>query len=232
MTEAKKINGPCVCCNRHHTYERDFPFGKTKVPTRRLDSCQKFQGMTVQERGQLIEKLTGCYICLDPKHTGDCCRSRKVSCDVKVGLKPCDGGHNKLLHNSGIAYCHTTAATFSDSNVLFEIQELDLPEVNMSAVVLFDNSSSASMVTHEFAELAGLSGVMIKYMLKATGFPLQLKSTMLYKLKLEDRDGILHVIEALGIDEITDANCQINLKLMTSLFPDALQKFGSGQEAK
>ena len=144
MTEAKKINGPCVCCDRNHTYERMFPFGKSRVPTRRLDSCQKFLGMTVQERGLLIEKMNGCYSCLDPRHTSEKCYTHKIGCDEKIGLDLCGSVHNKLLHNSGVAYCHTTSAIFSDTNVLFEIQELDLPEFNMSVVVQFirihDNS--------------------------------------------------------------------------------------------
>ena len=139
-----------------------------------------------------------------------------------VGGVVCGGQHNKLLHNSGVAYCHSTAtSSLHDKNVLFEVQEIDIPKVNMSAIILFDNSSSATMVTHEFAALAGLSGVMTNYMLKATGFPLHPKSTLLYKLQLEDRFGGRHEVEALGIDEITDIPQTIDLSSVSNLFPDA-----------
>ena len=33
VTEAKKVNGPCPCCKKQHTFEKNFSFGKDQVPT-------------------------------------------------------------------------------------------------------------------------------------------------------------------------------------------------------
>ena len=77
------------------------------------------------------------------------------------------------------------------------------------------------MVTHEFAELAGLTGFMVTYMLKATGFPMVPKSTLLYKVNVEDAQGVEHEIEALGIDEITEFPNKISLDKAVHLFLQA-----------
>ena len=85
FAEAKKKIGPCPCCNRFHTYERDFPFGKGQVPTRRLTSCNKFMNMDVRERGEFIEKINGCFKCLYTNHKpSDCKWKRPSGCEEKV----------------------------------------------------------------------------------------------------------------------------------------------------
>ena len=89
---------------------------------------------------------------------------------------------------------------------MFEVEQLDIPHVGTSANVLFDNSSSATLITHEYAGVARLQGTPINYYLKATGFPMQQKTTLIYTITMEDRDGRHHYLPALGIDEITDVS--------------------------
>ena len=57
-------------------------------------------------------------------------------CEEMVGNNRCGKAHNKMLHNCGIAYCHNTSAVFGDTHVLFGVQELALPNVNSTSVVL------------------------------------------------------------------------------------------------
>ena len=100
--EARKNNGPCPCCNKFHTYERNFPFGKGKVPTRKLSYCQKFIDMTPAERGAFVEEIKACYSCLDSCHERDkCSYLKKNFCRAKDGNTECKLKHHKLLHNCG-----------------------------------------------------------------------------------------------------------------------------------
>ena len=118
FTEAKKANGPCVVCKKSHTYERNFPFGKAKVPSRRLSACDEFKKKSVHDRGVFVESIKACYSCLDPKHEASSCPFKaKRSCTEKINGVNCGGKHNTLLHNSGVAYCHNTPAPFGDTHM-------------------------------------------------------------------------------------------------------------------
>ena len=110
VTEAKKVNGPCPVCNRSHTYEKTFSFGKGNVPTRRLSYCSKFLEMSAREHGEFLEQMGGCYHCTDFGHKPDDCRWKlRSGCteDNLDGSNICGEEHHPLLHNSRVAYCHS-----------------------------------------------------------------------------------------------------------------------------
>ena len=207
IADRKKSYGPCPACNKSHTFEKEFPapIGKAYLPSMRLDSCPEYMKKSPKERGELLEKVKGCYVCLDYKHKGEDFRIKNKTCDVTVGTGKCGGPHNKLLHNSGVVYCHATVsdAIVGAQKVLFDIQQLDLPGVTTSSNVVFDNTSSACLVTHEFAEIAGYEGTPVQYILQATGHPLMPKSTLSYLITLRDMHGNDHEVKALGIDKIS-----------------------------
>ena len=131
VTEAKKMTGVCPSCKKPHTFEREFDFGgikeKAHVPSHRLDNCSTFKNLTPNARGQLIQEIKGCWSCLDWLHSGDDCRMKnKPKCDVSVGPTTCNGVHHKLLHDTGVAYCHLTQPkNLSETYVLFDIQQID-----------------------------------------------------------------------------------------------------------
>ena len=76
-------------------------------PSRRLDNCPDFQNRTTKEKGELFEKLKGCYKCTSWLHSGDSCfQKHDNSCPVIEGGKACAGVHHKTLHGSGVAFCH------------------------------------------------------------------------------------------------------------------------------
>ena len=70
-------------------------------------------------------------------------------------------------------YCHNTSAAsyLGDARVMFEIQDVDLPKVSTPALVMFDGCSSAVLIRHEYAKLAGYKGTPVQYVLKSTGHP-------------------------------------------------------------
>ena len=108
LPETRRQAGNCPGCNQPaHNYQRQFPFGMANWPSTRLDTCQTFMGMSARERGKLIERLKGCYRCTSWQHQGDNCYTRsKSTCSVVTAGVTCGGVHHKLLHGSGVAFCH------------------------------------------------------------------------------------------------------------------------------
>ncbi len=42
ITESKKSIGACPSCKKSHSFEKSFPFGKAKVASSRMSSCDDF----------------------------------------------------------------------------------------------------------------------------------------------------------------------------------------------
>ena len=96
-----------------------------------------------------------------------------------------------------------------------------MPGVNTSANIMFDDCSSATIITHDYAALAGYKGTEVEYTLKVMDSPPVLKKTTLYELALRDNMGEIYGVSALGIHEITDFSVRTNLDLIKHVFPQA-----------
>jgi hypothetical protein len=68
---------------------------------------------------------------------------------------------------------------------------------------MWDGGSSGALVTHSFAERAGMQGEKVAFWLVVVGHPRVLRYTMLYTFTMIDNKGCKHVIQAYGIDKIT-----------------------------
>ena len=240
LPETRRQVGNCLGCGQAaHNYTRQFPFGNADWPSTRLDTCKKFLGMTTRERGELVERLKACYKCTSWQHQGDACYSRgKSSCNVVSGGSVCGGVHNKLLHGSGVAFCHKTSVKFarsicsgkSEGNeverlpdlnqpVLLEIQDIKIHGV--MAKTMWDNGSTGAMITHKYAERAGLTGERVSYWLVVVGHDSVLRHTTLYTFKMIDNLGREHEIRAFGIDQITEDCRTVDLSGVREIFPGA-----------
>ena len=162
MPEFKNSAGDCPICNVQHTYDRKFPFGSAKFPANRLLNCPKWTALSTKDKAEKVQAVGGCKACKSWVHNFTNCRqSAQFKCKVKVSGNDCGGPHNTLLHGTGVAYCNNIRARVAsllnnreqpglERNVLLEIQQV---EVNgKPATVLFDNGSSATLVTHNFAQ--------------------------------------------------------------------------------
>jgi len=239
LPEVRKQLGSCPACKKPpHVYTRQFPFGKAEWPSRRLDNCPEFLSKTAKERGELLEQLKGCYKCTSWLHMGDSCfQKSKVNCSVMTGGKQCAGIHHKTLHGSGVAFCHKTQVVMAkgtgensvhddvdgvpDINqpVLLEVQAIMVHKV--LAKLMWDGGSSGALVTHSFAEQAGLKGEKVAYWLVVVGHPRVLRHTMLYSFVMVDNNGTKHNIQAYGIDQITEDTVMLDLEGIRTVFPGA-----------
>ena len=206
LPDTKKQIGNCPACKQApHMYSRKFPFGTADWPSYRLESCPIFIAKSPRERGELVERIKGCYRCTSLKHQGDGCYSKnKTSCNVVTGGTACAGVHHRLLHGTGVAFCHKIhvqlasvrsaeidpvhddVSILPDMNqpVLLEVQEIQVHGVMVK--VMWDNGSSAALITHSFAQKAGLKGEKVDFLLVVVGHESVLRQTTLYVFDMED----------------------------------------------
>ena len=107
--ETKVKFGTCPLCNRHHTFERKFTWGSMDWPSQRLEACDRFRAMTLQERGRCLEEHGGCARCTSRVHKSEDCYQVKFKkttpCPQMDGNRKCGRPHHYLLHGSGNIYC-------------------------------------------------------------------------------------------------------------------------------
>ena len=234
LQESKKQLGNCPSCSKPaHNYTRQFPFGQAEWLSNRLESCPQFLAKSAKKRGELIDKLKGCYKCTSWKHVGDqCFIKNKKNCTDKTGGTTCAGAHHKLLHGSGVAFCHKVRVVANSSEVaesgthvaqddtdsppdmtqpvLLEVQSIKVH--GHRAKVMFDNGSTAVLITHAFAKKAGLQGTMVTYWLVVVGHERVLRSTTMYTFHMVDNLGKRHEVQGYGIDAISEDSNLLDLE--------------------
>ena len=104
--------------------------------------------------------------------------------------------------------------------VLLEVQLVHV-ERDVWAKLMWDNGSTAALITHDFAEKIQATGEKISYWLDVVGHPQILRHTTLYMFNLVDNCGTVHTIQAYGIDRISDDSRALDLRKIRSLFPNA-----------
>ena len=105
--------------------------------------------------------------------------------------------------------------------VLLEVQRIRVHDVD--AKVMFDKGSTAVLVTHGFAEKAGLQGEKVAYWLVVVGHEKVLRHTTLYTFFMVDNAGTKHEVKAYGIDHITEDSVILDLDGVKTVFPGAPQ---------
>ena len=185
--------------------------------------CRNFLAKSVQDRGQLVKDKQACALCLSINHINQPCPFAETwqKCDVAGCNKP----HSRLVHGctiQGIG-CHAAAnvvfslaCQINETLLLFEY----IKTANGSRIVAFwDNGSTLSLVTKEFATRNKLRGVPILYDLETVGGKVTTQNTWLYEITIVDRQNNSHVIKAFQIDEICSNLKRINTDKFAHLFP-------------
>ena len=103
--------------------------------------------------------------------------------------------------------------------VLLEMQGIKVH--GLVAKTMFDKGFTAALITHVFAEKAGIKGEQISYWLTVIGHDSVLRNTTLYSFQMVDNSGRVHDIRAFGIDQITDDSRQVDLTGVRKVFPGA-----------
>ena len=178
-------------------------------------------GLDVEQRGKTIKVKDGCALCLGKSHNGECPFAQQW--DV-CGIDNCQLKHSKLVHGcsiSGIG-CHarTSASvnTPGDSGETLLLIE-KIKTLDGSAIITFwDNGSTITLISRDYAQRNKLSGVPVSYDLTTVDGTTTIRHTMLYEITLIDRRAKRHCLKALEIEEICGELVNIKTDMFAKLF--------------
>ena len=234
---------PCPCCKEKHHYSRKLNWGTVDWPSNRLESCPVFLAKSPKERAKILEDEGGCAKCTATNHTLKLCfRPDSQVCGETVGSGKCSKPHHRLVHGSSSVYCQANSAVIKASakgedHSTSTLQELTLgclfehqmvPAQGPSgkstdALIICDSASNTNFVTFSLAERLDLVGEDIDFYMSVIGEQYCRKRTRMYRVSVIDKMGKPHLINALGVQAITDAMICPNLGEARRLFPSAPQ---------
>jgi hypothetical protein len=110
------------------------------------------------------------------------------------------------------------AAKGSQGAVMMLVQKAEVKGVAKKCLVYWDSGSSITLITNRYAKEAGLKGQQVHLGLNGIGDKTQDFITKIYKVPLVDRDGKVHEVSAVGIDEISAQVKPVNIKPVLEVF--------------
>ena len=233
---AKADCGRCPLCNEFHTFYKTRE--KIEWPSDRLFKCESFRNLSLWDRANTIERLKCCASCTSWNHQEASCPS-PAKCGKFVNGVKCDKDHSSLGCGSGNAYCGSaqpivhienskslsvSANSYSHfpdlcAETLLLFQEVAVNQKHIKAVVCWDKGSTRCLVTHRFAKLHGLKAQEIVFRLSVVGQTGKAQSGCFYEFEILRNDGSSRKIWAFGIEQIMEPRDNIDLSLISHLFP-------------
>ena len=230
--EVSDKKNDCPCCKKYHTWK---PKNKPKpIRSTRLSSCPDFEKLDINARGEFLESVKGCTLCLSWLHDKDKCTARisNAKCLEKIDGdgKICNQLHSTLLHGCAVPYCQvakTQVVTDSASKSSPEIDEYvstlgllqDVPTGNDVARVQWDGGANKVLITHSYAKKAGLEEVPAKYYMQVVGEGWKKVEGVMYIFDMISNKGKKMRMWGYGIDRITDPVSPVDLSEIRHLFP-------------
>jgi hypothetical protein len=243
--------GPCPACKGRHTYTRKLVWGSMEWPSSRLDQCSSFKALSPAARATMLEGASGCNKCLSWEHVPKRCFFKKeVECPETVsGGEKCGRSHHALLHGSANVYCESFCLSAvskegsrddlfpgragdllkrGTSGALFEF--VRAPIVNPvnaqeeEAIVFVDGGSNVNFIRMDLARSLGLKGVKTTIQLKVVDSEYRAKETEVFQIEVRSRDGGLHAMECIGVEDITEAHEVGDKAELRRVFPEATEE--------
>ena len=186
--------------------------------------CRAFKRLDVNGRGKIVRDKKLCVFCFSSLHN-------IANCERKTTWQPCDQAgcgkwHNRLIHGavvSGLVLALPQVSVLSDSEeaeqVLLLIQQVPLLDGNQ-CVVFWDHGSTTALVTYKFANQNNLSGEDCSFELCSVGENKEVFNTKLYSVPLVDNAGLVHRINAFGIEKITSTSVNRSIESAVQQFED------------
>ena len=216
----------CPCCKEKHTWQ---PKGQNKIfPSTRLSTCPKFKDLSLEEKGQFLEKVNGCIRCLSWLHSKDDCnmKIKFAACQEKENGKVCGKLHNSLVHGCDVPYVLAAKANISnltklgiDQSETAQMLLQDVPVGGTVARVQWDDGCNKVLITNSFAKRAGLEEIPAEYYMQVVGQEWEKVKGSVYKFRLESNRGKKYEVWGYGIDKISDPVPSTDLSTIRNLFP-------------
>ena len=202
LKKAEEKIGKCPACDSFHYFTGSRGH---KVVSDKLWACEKFSGLSLEQRVDLVIKKKACASCLSWKHERSACEKPRTCSE-----SGCKGNHNKLLHGSTNA--KVFALTGGEGEGGLEVGMLEMfhhvfEDVNIGTTVLTDGGSNISLMTTELASYLHLRGVR-KWMSiyrACESFP-ETEMRTVYTVTFTTTEGENHEVQCVEVDFITE-NC-------------------------
>ena len=185
--------------------------------------CRQFLRKNVEERGQLLREKNWCKLCLSTSHGANPCPFEATW--QKCGVDGCQLSHSKLVHGCTIPEinCHAIAVNASVSTpgspgqTLLLIEKIKTSD-GASIISFWDNGSTITLVSREYAVGKRLPGLPVSYDLLTVGGNRSTHHTTLYSLTIVDREQNKHTIQAFEIEEICGTLKNVQTDRFAQLF--------------
>ena len=191
-------------------------------------NCGKFKSLNSESRLEAAKSRGICFKCLGGYHLARNCTSGS-QCSVKTGNETCSRYHHPLLHD---AWSHNGSDNASNvhnckgNRALFAIGTASCEGRPVS--ILYDSGSDTTLIRHERAPELGLDGKTITMNMIKVGNDEDSFVTKEYRVSLQDKDGNIVEITAIGIYEISTRIKNVEMSKIVSLFngvtPDDLRR--------
>ncbi|KAG1650305.1 hypothetical protein GQR58_028141 [Nymphon striatum] len=187
-----------------------------------VDQCRTFLGKSVEERRQLLKNGYACYSCLKKcgkGHNWTNC-SRRQRCSQVINGERCSQFHHNLLHYRPLAGIVNTVVESEHQSLLPVVQaEVLGSKGKCIANVLLDSGAQVSLIRIRVAEQLELRGQPVSTKIIKIGGVEEEINTKLYYFKVRPMNkSELFEIRAIGIPDISEDLCEVNLKDLSQQF--------------
>ncbi|KAG1650686.1 hypothetical protein GQR58_027818 [Nymphon striatum] len=187
-----------------------------------VDQCRTFLGKSVEERRQLLKNGYACYSCLKKcgkGHNWTNC-SRRQRCLQVINGERCSQFHHNLLHYRPLAGIVNTVVESEHQSLLPVVQaEVLGSKGKCIANVLLDSGAQVSLIRIRVAEQLELRGQPVSTKIIKIGGVEEEINTKLYYFKVRPMNkSELFEIRAIGIPDISEDLCEVNLKDLSQQF--------------
>ena len=174
-----------------------------------LEGCPRFQGMSPNERWQVVKEQRACFACLKRSrgHTSATCPQRKQCLEKKSDGSLCKRPHHKLLHENSETL--QIASLQDKGKALLPVITaaiLGSSGERMKASIFLDSGAQVSMIRSACAEQLGLEGKPVKIVITKVGGVEEELDTKLFKVPVYKDGGrqLIQTIQAVGIPQISE----------------------------
>ena len=191
-----------------------------------------FKGFKPKERHAAIKSIKACFLCFGAHRTTACPRK-----DRKCGV--CGkSNHNDLLcfksESTSNGHCESSkppettkdgyeTSAGTNENTMLHIMKVAGAEKNTSLNVFFDDGSKGNFITHDAAKRHNCPSENITVDVTLLNNVVETLETVKYRVGIRERNGKIRYIYAYGTDKVTGDISQVDMKIISQIFPDLTQ---------
>ena len=214
LKKSEEKTGKCPLCSEFH-YFTSKSKKREKLASDRLSGCEKFKGMTLAEREEVIIKRKACAKCLSWKHERNACTAKTYDCKESNCGRP----HHSLLHGTtnvkiltmkkvmqlGQSQEQSGALSLPSDEGMLEMCHYIFRKVNIGTTILFDCGATTCLISAKLARYLGLRGKLRWVsILRAGDKEPEVSLRYHHTATLTTNEGVQHKIQFLEVDHISD----------------------------